>query len=89
VVIGGGLSATVCVLCNLPFGPAVAVKPYGQVFGAEGDHAATERTDGPLAPHPLLKVEADEDPQPKDKLADPVIGVHVAGQGPEVVDRGH
>ena len=46
VVIGGCLSAAVCVLCRLPFGPAVAVNPYGQVVSAEGDHAATQRTDG-------------------------------------------
>ena len=57
--------------------PAPPVDRHGQVVLAEGDHAAAEPADGPLTPSAFLELEADEDPQPEDQIADRLVGVFV------------
>ncbi len=57
--------------------PAPPVDRHGQIFLAEGDDAAAESADGSLAPHPFLELEADENAQPEDQIADLLVGVFV------------
>jgi len=67
--------------------PVAAVDRHRQVFLAEGDHTAAEPADRPLAPHPLLELQADEDAQPQNKLADLRVGVRIARERCDAVDR--
>jgi hypothetical protein len=71
------------------FGSASAVDRHGQVVFAKGDHAAAECTDGAFAPHPLLELEADEDAQPEDQLANLLVGVTLLRECGQVVERRH
>jgi hypothetical protein len=50
-------------------GSAATVDRYRKVVFAEGDHAAAEPADGPLAPSAFLELESDEDAQPEDQFA--------------------
>lgn len=70
-------------------GPASPVDRHGQVFLAEGDDAAAEPADGPLAPSGLLELEADEDAQPEDQIADFLVNAFVLREGCQVIDRRH
>jgi hypothetical protein len=85
---GGSLAATL-VHGWRTIGTVVAMDPHRQVVLAKGDHATPQGTDGPLAPHPLLEVEADKDPKSEDELADLLVGVRIGCQGAKLVDRGH
>ena len=70
-------------------GPAVPMDRHGQVVFAEGDHAAAEPADGTLAPLALFELEADEDAQPEDQLANLLVGVPVLRECGQVVERRH
>ena len=81
VVAGGVWCRKVC--------PAVAVDRHGQVVFAEGNDAAAEPADGPLAPPAFLELQADEDAQPEDQVADLLVRLLVLRQCRQVVDRRH
>ena len=69
--------------------PASPVDRHGQVVLAEGDDAAAEPADGPLAPSGLLELKANEDAQPEDQVTDLLVGVFVLCERRQVIDRGH
>ena len=74
---------------GLVVSPAAAVDRHGQVVLAEGDHAAAEPADGPLTPSAFFELEADEDAQPDDQIADLLVRLFVLRQCREIVNRRH
>jgi hypothetical protein len=70
-------------------GPTAAMDWHRQVVFAEGDYPTAECTDRAFAPHPLLELEADEDAQSENQLANLLIGVLVLRERRQAVDRRH
>jgi hypothetical protein len=58
-------------------GPTAAMDWHRQVVFTDGDHAAAEPADGPLAPSAFREIESDENAQSEDQFANLLIGVLV------------
>ena len=70
-------------------GPTAAMDWHRQAVFTEGDHAAAEPADGPLAPSAFLEIEPDENAQSEDQFANLLIGVLVLRERRQAVDRRH